>query len=142
MDSRPCWGWFKHRLDEFRKIKFKVDEDLNIKTLLYNNHIELTQIIFEGIPAFYSMGNGNQLPPVVMKLIADGSNPNSSCSTDGIRKTAFYEFMNPPNQFETVNFTFYMTDSIRQKDGTFKNVLSSMINGTLMIENFRYLTNR
>ena len=32
----PFWYWFKHRLEEFRKIKLKVDEDFNIQTLLHD----------------------------------------------------------------------------------------------------------
>ena len=38
MAGRPFWGWFKHRLEEFRKIKVKVDEDLNIKPILHEKH--------------------------------------------------------------------------------------------------------
>ena len=76
------------------------------------------------------MSDVKQLPPLVMKSISDGSNPNTSV-----------EFMNPPNQLETVNFTFHMIDVIKQKDGNFKDILSFMRNGTLMIENCRYLIN-
>ena len=61
------------------------------------------------------MGGVNQLPHVAMKSIADNSNPNSSRSSDAIGKIAFSEFMDPPNQLETINFTFHMTDVVRQK---------------------------
>ena len=50
--------------------------------------------------------------------------------------------MNSSNQLETINFTFHMTNVVRQKDGKFKDILSLMINGTLMIDNCRYLMNR
>ena len=71
------------------------------------------------------MSDVKQLPPSVMKSISNDSNLNTSV-----------KFMNPPNQLETVNFTFHMIDVVKQKDGNFKG-----INGTLMIENCRYLFN-
>ena len=52
MAGRPFWGWFKHRLEEFRKMKLKVDEDFNIRTLLHDKHIELTKIFLEGYQPF------------------------------------------------------------------------------------------
>ena len=94
-------------------MKLKVDENLNIQPILHNKRIELTKIICGGIAAFYSLGDVNHLPPVSMKSIADKSNPNSSCSTDAIGKLAFSEFMDPPNELETINFTFHMTDVVR-----------------------------
>ena len=33
MVFRPFFGWFKHRLEEFRKMILKVDEDYNAQTL-------------------------------------------------------------------------------------------------------------
>ena len=65
------------------------------------------------------MGNVNQLPPVAMKSISDDSNPNYSYSSDAIGKITFSEFMDPPNQLETINFTLQMTDVVRQKDEQF-----------------------
>ena len=88
------------------------------------------------------MGDGNQLSPVVMKSIGDDSNPNYSCNPDAIGKIAFSEFMDLPNQFETINFTFHMTDVVRQKDEQFKKVLSLMRNGTLTNEKCKFLINR
>ena len=76
-----------------------------------------------------------------MKSIADKSNPNKSCSADAIGNIAFSEFMNAPNQIETVNFKFHMTDVVRQKDEQFKDRLSLMINGTLIIDKCCYLIN-
>ena len=63
------------RLEEFRKIKLKVDEDYNAQTLSNDKYTELTKMIFGGIPAFYSIGDVNQLPPVAMKSIADDCLP-------------------------------------------------------------------
>ena len=63
-------------------------------------------------------------------------------SADAIGTIAFSEFMNPSNQFRTINFTFYMTDVVRQKDEQFKNVLSLMRNGTLNSKSCDYLINR
>ena len=63
-----------------------------------------------------------------MKLIAADSNPNLSYSADVIGTIEFAEFMEPPNQSETINFTLHMTDLIRQKDEEFKNVLYLMRN--------------
>ena len=103
-------------------MKLKVDEDFNIQTLLHNKHIKLTKRIFKKISAFYSICDVNQLPHVAMKSIADDSNPNSSCSTDAIGKITISEFMDPPNQLETINFTFHMTNVVRQKDEQFKNI--------------------
>ena len=89
MAGRPFWGWFKYRLEKVRKIKLKVDEDLNIQPIFHDKHIELTKRIFGKILAFYSTGNVNQLPPVAMKSIADDSNPNASCISDAIGKFPF-----------------------------------------------------
>ena len=47
MAGRPFWGWFKHRSEEFRKIKLKVDEYLNIQLILHDKNTELTKIISE-----------------------------------------------------------------------------------------------
>ena len=77
-----------------------------------------------------------------MKSIADDCNPNSSCSADAIGTIAFFEFMDPPNQSETVNFTFHMTDVVSQKDKEFKKVLSLMRTRTLNSDNCNYLINR
>ena len=113
---RPFWGWFKQRLEEFRKIKLNVDEDLNIQPILNDKCTEQTHRIFGGMPAFYSMADVNQLPYVAMTSIADDSDLNSSCSYDAIGNITFSEFMDPSNQLETINFTFHMTDVVRQKD--------------------------
>ena len=67
-----------------------------------------------------------------MQLIVDNTNPNTSCTADGIEKSSSYEFMNPYNQLETINFTFPMNDVVKQKDEKCKNILSLMRNGTLM----------
>ena len=115
VDGRPFWGWSKHRLEEFRKMKLKVDENYKNQTLSNDKYTELTKTIFGGIPTFYSMDDVNQLPPVAMKSIADDCNPKSPCSVDAIGTIAFSESMNPPNQSETVNYTFHMTDIVRQK---------------------------
>ena len=74
MAGHPFWGWFKHRLEKFRKIKLKIDEDLNIQPIFHDKRTELIKRIFGGISAFYSMGDVNQLPPIAMKAIADDSN--------------------------------------------------------------------
>ena len=36
MAGRSFWGWFKHRLEEFRKIKLKIDEDLNTQPIFHD----------------------------------------------------------------------------------------------------------
>ena len=46
MAEHPFWGWLKHRLEEYRKKKLKIDEDFNIQTLLHDKHTELTRIVF------------------------------------------------------------------------------------------------
>ena len=78
-----------------------------------------------------------------MKSIADDCIPKSSCSADAIGTIAFSEFMDPPTQPETVNFTFHhMTGVVRQKDKDFKKVLSLMRTGTLNSDSCDYLINR
>ena len=52
MVNRQFWGWFKHRLEEFRKMKFKIDEDLNIKLLLHDKYTELTKDFLVGNQLF------------------------------------------------------------------------------------------
>ena len=88
------------------------------------------------------MGDGNQLPHVSMKSIADGSNSNYSCSADAIGKISFSEAMDPLNQLEIINFLFHMTDVISQKHNQFKHILSLMRNGTLTNETCKFLINR
>ena len=61
------------------------------------------------------MGDINQPSFIAMKSITDKSNPNKSCSADAIGNIAFSEFMNTLYKIETVNFTFHMTDVVRQK---------------------------
>ena len=77
-----------------------------------------------------------------MKLITDDSNPNFSCSSDAIGKISFSELIDPSNQLKTVNFIFYMTDVVRQKDEQYENILSLMRNVTLKNEKFEFLINR
>ena len=77
-----------------------------------------------------------------MKVITDDSNPVFSCSADAIGGISFSEFMNLPNQLETVNFIFHMIDIVRQKDEQFKHILSLMRNGTLPNEKCEFLINR
>ena len=115
---------------------------MNIQPILHDKRTELTNRMFGGIPVFYSMSDVNQLPPVAMKSIADDSNPNSPCSSNAIGKIAFSEFIDPPNQLETINFTFNMTDNVRQKDEQIKHILSLMNNGTLTNEKYKFLINR
>ena len=52
MAGRPFWGWFKHRLEEFRKMKLKVDEDYNAQTLFNDKYIELKEGFLEGYQPF------------------------------------------------------------------------------------------
>ena len=47
MAGRPFWGQFKHKLEEFRKIKLKVDEDYNAQTLSNDKYTELTKRILK-----------------------------------------------------------------------------------------------
>ena len=68
------------------------------------------------------MGGVNLLPPVAKKSIADHCNPRSTCSADAMGTLVFSEFMDPPNQSKTVDFTFHMTDVVRQKDKEFKKM--------------------
>ena len=49
--------------------------------------------------------------------------------------------MDPPNQLETINFTFYITDVVREKDGTFKDTLSLITNESLTSEKCEFLIN-
>ena len=102
-------------------MKLKVEENYNAQTLSNDNYIELTKKIWRDT-SFFSMGDVNQLPPVGMKSIAVDCDPKSPCSADAIGTIAFSEFMDLPNQSETVNFTFHMTDVVRQKDKEFKKV--------------------
>ena len=46
--GRPFWSWFRHKLEEFRKIKLNVDEDLNIHSIFHDKRTELTKRILEG----------------------------------------------------------------------------------------------
>ena len=50
--------------------------------------------------------------------------------------------MNPPDNSETINYTFHITDVIRQNDEEFKNILSSMRKGKLTTDQCTLLTNR
>ena len=43
MVGRPFWGWFKHRLEEFRTIKLKADENLSIQPIFHDKRTELTK---------------------------------------------------------------------------------------------------
>ena len=52
MAGRPFRGWFKHRLEKFRKMKLKVDEDYNAQTLFNDKYTELTKRILGGYLCF------------------------------------------------------------------------------------------
>ena len=106
-------------------------------------HPKLSTRIYGGIPAFYSMGDINQLPPVFMKSIANNSQISSN-NTDGVGRYAFSDFMHPSDSSNTIKYTFYMPDVIRQNDEEFKNILSSIRMGTLITDQCTLflLTNR
>ena len=88
------------------------------------------------------MGDVNQVLPLAMKSIADDSSSNSSCTADTIGEIAFSAFMDPPNQLETFNFIFHMTDVVSHEDQQFKHILSLMRYGTLTNEKCEFLINR
>ena len=50
--------------------------------------------------------------------------------------------MNPPDSSKTINYTFHMTDVIRQNDEEFINIISSMRKGTLTTDQCTVLSNR
>ena len=50
-----------------------------------------------------------------MKSITDDSQILSN-NVDGVGKCGFSDFMNPPDSSKTINYTFHMTDVIRQND--------------------------
>ena len=116
------WVCFKQRIEEFRKVNIKLDDDLNTNTINHKlTHPKLSTMIYGGIPAFYSMGDINQFPPVFMKSIADVSHISLN-NADGVGRYVFIDFMNLLNSSETINYTFHMTDVIRQNDKEFKNM--------------------
>ena len=142
MTGRPFWAWFKQRIEEFRKVNIKIDDEYNVHTMNHKlTHPKLSTRIYGGIPAFHSMGDINQLPPVFMKSIADDSQISSN-NADGVGKYAFSDFMNPLDSSETINYTVHMTDVIKQNDEEFKNILSSMRKGTSTTDQCTMLTNR
>ena len=106
-------GLFKHRVEEFREMKRNVDKDLNIQTLLHTIQIELPNIFWQKIRFLLYESDVNQLPPVIMKYIADESDSKTSCSTDDICKIPISEFMNQNKENEIVNFKFHMTAVVR-----------------------------
>ena len=61
------------------------------------------------------MGDINQLPSVFMKSIADDSQISSK-NTDFVGKYAFSDFMNSPDSSKAINYTFHLTNVIRQND--------------------------
>ena len=90
--GRSFWAWFKQRIEEFRKVNIKVDDKYNVHTMNHKlTHPKLSTRIYGGIPAFYSMGDINQLPPVFMKSIADDSQISSN-NADDVGKYAFSDF--------------------------------------------------
>ena len=104
MIGRPFWAWFKQRIEKFRKVNIKIDDDFNVHTINHKlTHPKLSTRIYGDIPAFYWMGDINQLPPVFMKSIADNSQISSN-DADDVGKYAFSDFMNPPNSSGTINY--------------------------------------
>ena len=97
MTGIPFEVWFKQKIEEFRKVNIKIDDDFNVHTMNHKlTHPKLSTRIYGSIPAFYSMGDINQLPPVFMKEIADNSQLSSN-NADGVGKYVFSDFMNPPD---------------------------------------------
>ena len=102
MAGRPFWAWFKQRIEEFRKVNIKIDDDYNVHTISHKlTHPKLSTKIYGGITAFYSMSDINQLPPVFMKSITDNSQITSNYA-DSVGRYTFSDFMDPPNSSETI----------------------------------------
>ena len=69
MTGIPFWVWFKQRIEEFRKVNIKIDDDFNVHTINHKlTHPKLSTRIYGGIPAFYSIGDIHQLPPVFFEI--------------------------------------------------------------------------
>ena len=104
MVGRPFWAWFKQKIEEFRKVNIKLDDDLNAHTMNHKlTYPKLPIRIYGGIPAFYSISDINQLPPIFMKSIADDSHFSSN-NADSVRRYAFTDFMNPPTSRELITY--------------------------------------
>ena len=98
MTGRPFWVWFKQRIEEFIKVNISIDDDFNVCTMNHNlTHPKLSTRIYGDIPSFYSMGNINQLPPILMKSMVNDSQISSN-DADGIGRYAFSDYMNPPGR--------------------------------------------
>ena len=107
--------------------------------MLHKMPTELWKIIFSGISTFYSIGDMNQLLPIAMTTIADDPDSKKSYNDDDVWTLSLSEFMIPPNEHETVNYSFHITDVVRQKCENFKNILSSMRKRTMLIHQYSYL---
>ena len=112
MVGRPFWAWFNQKIEEFRKVNIKIDDDFNFYTMNHKlTHPRSFSRIYGGISDFYSMGDINQLPPVFMKSIADDSQIYSN-DADGVGRYSFSDFMNPLDTSETNNCIFHTTGVI------------------------------
>ena len=69
MAGMPFWAWFKQRIEEFKKVNIKIDDEYIVHTMNHKlTHPKLSIRIYGGIPAFYWMVDINQLPPVFIKI--------------------------------------------------------------------------
>ena len=70
--------------NNLEKLTLLIDDDFNVHAMNHKlTHPKLSTRIYGGIPAFYSMGDINQLPSVFMKSIADDSQISSN-NADGV----------------------------------------------------------
>ena len=134
MTGRLFWAWFRHRIEEGRKIPpGNIDGDniaqLNVKE---NNVFPLS--IYErswcGIPLVYSYEGCYQLSPVGMRLLSDlRSTTNfhrSDCQASLAMKDSLESIENVTKSCAVV-----MNEFMRQRYGLLKNVLNNVRNGTM-----------
>ena len=64
MTRRPFWAWFKQRIEDFRKVNIKTDDNFNVHKMNHKlTHPKLSTRICGGVPVFYAMGDISQHPP-------------------------------------------------------------------------------
>ena len=157
MDSRGMWAWMRHRLESARKYEPGLDQWLHRSRLpgqkeCYERLMattqfdlalqELSERPFSGIPFIASLGDCQQLPPVGAKSHYDTSKAYDADLACAAGRLAFSDFLNPPEGSNCRGVTIVMEEVRRQEPGPFMTSLSHMRDGTVTVDDAKFLLQR
>ena len=105
------------------------------RTLRSESHILSSEVkgrAWGGIPVMLKFGDCQQIPPVAGASHFE-TKPSTGDPThaDAIGKTVFEQYLDPPERTQELGLTVVMDQTVRQREGLFKDSIQEMREGTV-----------